>query len=169
MKPTLSVKMTKDDVPRLMKSLKILTSREVYVGVPAEDTEREDENGNKQGITNAALAYIHENGSPAANIEARPFLHPGITDAMPVINQLMRDTAELALKGHDPEPGFTHIGLTAVASIKKKIRSNIPPELGPKTLEARRRRGVYRTHTLVDTGQLLNSITYVVKKTKGAD
>ena len=53
-------------------------------------------------------------------------------------------------------------GMEASASVKNKIDSNVPPELSERTLAARKRRGVTRTDTLVDTGQFRNSITYVV-------
>jgi hypothetical protein len=42
------------------------------------------------------------------------------------------------------------------------INSNVGPPLKPGTLAARRRRGLKRTNTLVDTGQMRNAVTYVV-------
>ncbi|MNT50592.1 hypothetical protein D3C72_1875180 [compost metagenome] len=54
-------------------------------------------------------------------------------------------------------------GMTASNSVKAKINSNIRPELAESTLEARRQRGVTRENTLVDTGQLRNSVTYVIR------
>jgi hypothetical protein len=48
-------------------------------------------------------------------------------------------------------------------SVKAKINSNIQPKLADSTLEARRRRGVTRENTLVDTAQLRNSVTHVIR------
>jgi hypothetical protein len=120
----------------------------------------------KAPINNAALAYIHNNGSPSRNIPARPTLLPGINDAKDRIVKRLEDGAKAALDGSKDrvEKNFMAAGQAAVDAVKRRIRSNTPPPLSPKTLAARRRRGQRSTRTLVDTAQYLNSHTFVLKK-----
>ena len=56
-------------------------------------------------------------------------------------------------------------GLIAQNSVKATITAGegFAP-LAESTLAARKRRGVSRTKPLIDTGSLLNSITYVIRK-----
>ena len=68
-------------------------------------------------------------------------------------------------------------GDTAVQSVKTRTTAGVPPPLAPRTMAARRRKHK-NTATgasplppqfggftpLVDTAQMLNSVTYVVKK-----
>lgn len=72
------IKIVKDGLAKLQNRLKELTKDKVFVGVP-------DGGGRDDGkMTNAQLAYIHENGSPARGIPARPFLVVGVTEARPI-------------------------------------------------------------------------------------
>ena len=59
-------------------------------------------------------------------------------------------------------------GLVAQAAIKNTLRSGegFPP-LADATLAARKRAGFTGTKPLIWTGQLLNSITYVIRKRNG--
>ena len=67
----------KKDMRNLLKELDALAQKRVLVGVP-EDADSRGEEGYKTPIGNAALAYIHDNGSPRQGIPARPFMQPGI-------------------------------------------------------------------------------------------
>jgi hypothetical protein len=150
-----------DNKAKIGKAFRALTGLDVLVGVPAAEAPRDG----SVPINNATLAYIHENGSPAANIPARPFLVPGIRKGTPLFLSYLRQAAEAALEGN---PGRMRRSLEAAGQIardavKREINSNVPPPLSEKTLAARRRRGVTRTNTLIDTGQLRNSINYVVR------
>src|SRR5258706_15968036 len=93
------VKTVIDNTASLLAAVKELRSQQVLVGVPAADTEREDE---KQPITNAALAYIHNSGAPEANIPARPFMEPGLKQAQDRITGDLGDAGKAALEGNIP-------------------------------------------------------------------
>ena len=67
------VRVTRDRVSEVLSAVTKLVGREVLVGIPEDNTERV--NGDE--ATNAQLGYVHEFGSPAKNIPARPFLIPG--------------------------------------------------------------------------------------------
>lgn len=176
-----------DSMASVMKSINALVNKDVMVGIPAGPA-RDDE-----PITNAQLGYVHEFGSPVNNIPARPFLIPGIEDAQPAIAAQLRAAAVAALSGAPGQVDvrLNRAGLLAVNSVKAKISSNIEPALNPETIKNRRRgRGTKSMRknekayfdliaggatpedaqsaagivSLVNTGELRNSITYVIRK-----
>jgi hypothetical protein len=193
-------------------ALNKLASTRVLIGIPSDDPARrltmaqEGANMMRGGtaghptITNAALGYIHEFGSPARNIPARPFLRNGVEDSQPKWENYMQQAATAAMEGKDDvmDKALNAAGETAVLAVKAKIVAGIPPPIKPATMAARARhsggsnaaeraeraatRAAYRgfheryeagletsaagagVTPLIDTAQLLNSITYVVKK-----
>ncbi|RQT08946.1 hypothetical protein [Burkholderia contaminans] len=152
-----------DRLDEVLKSIAGLVKQEVLVGVP-DSTAGQKEHG--EPISKAEIGYIQEHGSPANNIPARPHLVPGVQDARPKFEPQLQKGVEAALDG-DLERVNRHLnaaGLVTVPVVQNKINSNIAPELAESTLEARRRRGVTRENTLVDTGEYRNSITYVIRK-----
>lgn len=166
------MKVTIDRLAGLEKALKTLANTRVMVGVPADETARRD-----GAITNAALAYIHEHGAPEVGIPARSFLKPGIKAAQSAVEGLLVKAAQSALAGQDgaTRKALEAAGLTAVTSIRDVISAGIPPPLKPATVARRRTRSKgskYRRQAmtaamvtpLIDTGQLRNSITYVLRK-----
>ena len=149
-------------------------------------------NKRKEGeMTNAQLAYIHETGSPINNIPARPFLNPGIKDSKEDWSTHLRRAGEAALDGNASATTreYNAAGMVALIAVKKKITAGIPPPLKPATVAARKRRTKSRkvtgadqaafnalyaagkatmsespTTPLVDTAQMINSLTYTIRK-----
>lgn len=181
------VEIIRDNTDKLRDGLALLTGQDVLVGVPADKSHRD---GSKP-IGNAALAYIHDNGAPEVNVPARPFMVPGIENAQNKIAERMRAAAEAAIDGR-PE-GVTRnlnaAGLIAQASIRARITEGIPPPLADSTIRGRRyqrgtatmragevkelsRRAAGRDPSvglvkpLINTGQLRNAITYVIRRFK---
>ena len=163
---------TNDLSANIAQALRALSRRRVLVGVPAANNQRTDGK-----IGNAALAYIHNYGAPEANIPARPFMEPGIEDAQPAIKTAFEYATRAALQGNveKVDANLDIAGTKAVNAIHARIQAGIPPPLKPATVAARRRRSkgsAYRrkatsasdTTPLIDTGELLKSITYVVEK-----
>lgn len=159
-----------------------ITELEVLVGVPEAETERTGDDA-AQGITNASLAYIHDNGAPEAHIPPRPFMIPGIEAGMEAIAKQL-DRATRAAIGGNVEgvmAGFHGAGLAAQRAIKNKILEGVPPPLSEYTLreraakgrkgaalELKRREagetpGMELALPLVDTHEMLNSISYVIR------
>lgn len=147
---------------RVMRGLMSLTDSDVLIGF-LEDKDEERQKGDP--LTNATLGYIHEYGSPAANIPKRPFLQPAF--------ELQRDWAVSHLKSAidqalDGKRDVLEKGLAVVGmKIRDQAKTNIVNQykmkpLSEETLEARRRRGLDRTKALIDTGQLLNAIHFRV-------
>lgn len=171
------VTMKQDNLARIAGQIRKLTGLAVLVGIPAEKTDRD---GDNSGMTNAALGYIHENGSPAANIPARPFLAPGIREASPKVTGYFRQAGQAAMDGDQDKVDrcLAAAGIEAVNAVQSLITSGIAPELKPATVRARRRRSTgssYRRKAtsasevtpLIDTGELLRSITHIVRSGKG--
>lgn len=109
-------------------------------------------------ITNVELAVIHEYGAPAANIPERSFIR-----STAVVN---RATYLAMFRGGLPKV-LAHklqintllglVGAKMAADMKNTITHGDLAPLAPSTIE---RKGSSRP--LVDTGQLLNSITWAV-------
>jgi hypothetical protein len=149
----------KDHREEIKKSLNKLLEKSVYVGIPMSKNAREGE-----PITNAALGYIHEYGSPARNIPARPWLVPGVESARAKINERLKGIGRLALKGKQEEiaPQQNALGIDVVNAVQTYISdaSHFKP-LAPSTIAKRRPPGPYSP--LIDTGALRRSITYVIR------
>lgn len=199
MKPTLSVKQTADMAGAIRRAVESLTEKDVYIGVPAEDTERGDiknkshgSNGRAGGgINNAELSYIHEFGAPGAGIPARPHLIPGMEKIIPDAVTELREAATQAMKGNEKavEKALINIGQMGVSSVQAMFQNNDWPPLSASTLDyhplrkddqgnvlvnkkgvARRgksRRDRGKVNPLIDTGQLMKSHTFVIRKRQG--
>ena len=150
-----------DRLPQLIQSLHALAARRVLVGVPASRDARED----GSPISNAEIGYIQEFGAPEANIPPRPFLVPGVESAQDqIVNRLRR--AGVAATHNDQsgvEDQLNAAGLTGQTAVRVQMTDGDFEPLKASTLAARRSHGRTGTHPLIDTGQLRNSITYVLR------
>ncbi len=151
-----------DNLPKLRAILRELTAKEVLVGIPSSRGEREDEDGE---LNNAAIGYIMEHGAPEANIPARPWLAAGLETVKGEVSKQFELAAKRAVNGVEgaAEQGLERAGLVAQNGVRAYLNAGVDPALKPPTLESRRRRGRTGTKPLIDTGQLRNSVTYVVK------
>lgn len=156
---------TKSNTAQFRKALEFLLKREILVGIPAANAARDPEPGETTAATNALIGYVMEYGSPAKNIPARPFLHPGVANAREGIELHMKKAGQLALRGKQDEIGqeLEKVGLIAATSVQRKITDGPFQPLKPTTLAARRRRGRTGDRPLIDTGQLRRAITYIVR------
>lgn len=184
---------TKDKVKIIIDAIRGMEGKHVLVGIPESNADRSSEG--KEPITNAALGYIHEFGSPAANIPARPFLIPGVRKATPRTLPHLRAACEKALDGDATRSDIelTKAGLIAESSARREITIGDFVPLSPVTVAHRyiargtktRRKSENRYLELIDlgmspasaqaaagikplinTGQLRRSITSVVRKVK---
>lgn len=174
----------KNKLPDVLKGLSKLTLNAAFVGVPSEKTSRDTDEG--KPMTNAALAFIHDNGSDAAHIPARPFMRPGIERAQPQIIGALKQGAKDALTGGDPTRSLNLAGLAAQSTIRGVINEGIAPPLADSTLRQRVRNktsvkgaktelkaraageapSTENAKPLIATAQLRNSINYVIRKNK---
>jgi hypothetical protein len=174
-----------DKLPKLKTSFAKLSSKDVLVGVPREDATRNDDSHNREEMNNATLAYIHDNGSPAQNIPARPFMKPGVENAKDGIVSNFKNAAKKAMEADDEaiERSLNKAGLLTASSMKSVINAGIAPALKYSTLLGRIRNrtsvkgakaeiaarnagevaGLTNAKPLIATGQMRNSITYVLR------
>jgi hypothetical protein len=113
-------------------------------------------------ITMVELAAIHEYGSPAAGIPQRSFIRRALAwNSGPWLPAFVSKLAKGVLVGKmSEERALEILGARAVAEVKKTITgSEIPPPLRPATIAAKG-----SSRPLVDSGRLLGSISYEVKK-----
>jgi len=175
---------TKDLFKHTMQSFGALGKTDVLVGVPAEDAERKE----LGAINNAALAYIHNFGAPESHIPARPFMYTGIKNAQAKIITEFKKVGQAAFDANEAgvQKGLNAAGLAASTAIQNVISAGIAPPLSDRYLRERDRKLLARARAqkgmipelygaireaqlegrtpLVDTGQLLKAITYVVRK-----
>lgn len=145
----------------ILGNIQAMMGASVLIGIP------ESENARNDGeITNAALGYIHENGSPKRNIPARPFLVPAVRQVAPRAVKILKEAAEKAMDDRLAiDKGLNAAGLLAQAAVKNWIRNGVGfAPLSQSTIDARKRNGAQGEKPLIRTGQLMNSITYVVVK-----
>lgn len=160
------VKITKDRLGEILKSVKALNKSEVLVGVPDINAEREREPGETgPPASNATIGYAMEFGVPEKNIPARPFLIPGIRDAQDKIVARLKKGAIAALGGDTKtiDKELNTIGLIGQKAVQVKIASGPFEPLSERTLKAREARGRTGTKPLLDTGQLRRAITFVLQ------
>lgn len=171
--------------PQPLRSVRKIKQFQLMVGVPASSAARPS-TGGRPDPNNAALLYIHENGSPAAHIPARPSLHPGVNRVRQQIIALLRAGAAAAAAGKGEAlliRNMNTAGLLAVNSVRGVIRAHIPPPLAATTkmrrltrtaayqaASAARQKAMMAVHLagtftpLYDTGKLINAITYVIRR-----
>lgn len=157
------LKVKSDFTKGLTGAISALQAKSVAVGIPAAETDRDDGE-----ITNAALLFINNFGSPAQNIPARPVMDIGIRNAKDAITAEFEAfgravfTKDVGPQAYDKY--YNRIGIIASNSIKAVINSQegiAPPS--EATLANRERKGFKGTKALIETGQLRNAITYVIE------
>lgn len=154
-----------DKTAGIAEAIAVLASTRVSVGIPQDKDERKGDGE----INNAALGYIHEHGAPEAGIPERPWLVPGVKSAQDDITVRLKQAGAAALEGKKSvvEKIFHAVGLIGQAAARSYIQASEHFEpLLPRTLKARERRGRTGDKPLIDTGQMRNSVTYVIRKTK---
>jgi hypothetical protein len=184
------VTVIRDSVSKVMTSITGLVGKQVLIGIPESTTERDKADG---APTNATLGYIHENGSPAANIPARPFLIPGVESVEDEAVDKLKQAAEAALRGDTAQSNqyLQAAGLIGEIGAKDAIQDGDFVPLKPETIANRWRdrrtksmrqdeihygelvaggmspegaQNATGIRPLINTGQLRNALTHVVRK-----
>ncbi len=162
----MTVEVKQDRVGAVVLAIEMLKHRAVFVGIPAEFAQRDDD----APISNAQIGYINEFGSRASNIPPRPHLVPGIRAYVPQAQLRLKKALVAACDSsltapppsedvRKPQPSLTQIqsearrakpldpvlkqlnaiGVEAVVSIKKQITDGLSPPLAEATIAARKR------------------------------
>lgn len=143
---------------RLMDAFSFARDEDVLVGIPQEASSR-----NSDGVSNVKLMYIHTNGSPVNGIPARPTIEPAIRDPANriVLQKLLKGSLATAFTGNisGARSAKERAGMMAVNMIRARFGS---ASLAPNAPYTVMKKG--SSAPLIDTGQLRNSITYVIRK-----
>jgi hypothetical protein len=162
---TISVKV--DRVKSLQEIVRRMGDKSVTVGIRG-GGERAPVAGESShdGLTNAQIGYINEFGSAVENIPARPFLMPAVTGTSADVKKILDSNSKVIFETLDA--GMVDAALGKVGEhVKQTAKKNITKSVGMKplskrTLKERKERGFSGTKPLIESGQLVNSIDYVV-------
>ncbi|MDM3348582.1 hypothetical protein [Citrobacter sp. Cf116] len=178
-----------DNSQAILDALKAIAKKEVLVGIPAEDSDRED-----VPFGNAGIGYVNEYGSPAQNIPPRPHLVPGVKSVEEQTLPQLKAAAQAALDGNaaGSERALNRAGTLAANGVRRYMTITGFTPLADSTVEARARRGRKgakaelarrsadgklnaintdsgqlisneNVRPLIDTGQYRRAITHVVR------
>lgn len=121
------------------------------------------------GVPVAYVATIHEFGSPSRNIPARPFMRPTIAREKENWIEFIEQESRKIMQGRQTAPQMLEmLGLSISGEIARSISEVTQPPLKESTIAAKRRKLADQTTTgaldkpLVETGLMLESVTYVV-------
>ena len=166
------------DLRAFVRQLEAIAKTAVYVGIPGESSQRISSDADNVRTahepTNVDLGYIHEYGTNTGigghvPIPPRPFLNPGVSKAEPHCTELLKIGVADALEKQNTAPvlaALNEAGLHAVSVVRGMFDTQGDmgwPALAKGTLYKRKKRGRTGTRPLLDTGQLRNSITYIIK------
>lgn len=113
------------------------------------------------GTPVAYVATIHEFGYPEGGIPARPFMRPTVAEqGQAWLDMLAKGSKAILTGGATPAGVLEAVALKAAGDVAKTISGVTSPPLSPLTIA--RKKGA--TKPLVDTGQMIQSVTGVVEK-----
>lgn len=125
----------------------------VTVGIHEKDGSRD-----AGGATNADAGFWNEFGT--SRIPERSFLRSTFDEGLRVYKDTSKKAAVFAIRtGASFDKALAILGLKVSSDVKETIRSRIDPANAPSTIA---KKG--SSTPLIDTGQLLNSIDFEVKR-----
>lgn len=161
----------------LKNSVEGLKNNEVHIGLPGDKIHREtkkDDKGKRKVVSKketpseigvAEIGAIHEFGAPDRGIPERPWLRPGIRSGKDLYIRLNRvNIIKIIRKQMSVATALRQLGAMAAGMVQKYIRNNDTfKPLKPATIA---RKG--SSKPLIDTGQMIQSVTYELRP-KGED
>lgn len=128
---------TRSRSPEFARALKVLQHRSVMVGIPSDSDKNPREDGK---IENNRLGFIHEFGSPARNIPARPFLIPGVRGQQKLVASAFQKAAKAAIAGDvkTTEAVLEMLALVVPDKVRLYMTAGIPPPLKEASLRGRK-------------------------------
>ena len=129
----------------------------VLIGVNEKKGKEPRKNGDK--LTNADVATFMEFGTKT--VPERSFIRSNDEQNKAVYKELIKELRKKIIFNEMPiGQALGLLGEKILADIRAGIRAGIAPELAPSTIKAKG-----SSLPLVDTGQLINSLTYKVNAT----
>ena len=142
-----------DGVDDWASRIKEIDSKNVYVGITGTT------NGTRG---NAKIMAIHEYGDASRNIpERRPIRLSMERNATKYAKRFQQAIDKVLRDEMDVDTALKSIGEEAAGDVKITVMQGLTPPLAPSTIRARKKNS---DTPLYDTGELVNSITYEVRK-----
>ena len=156
-----------ESIDQYKKIKEFIENNEVYVGIPQEESSRKQDNE----VTNAELLFIHTNGSPANHIPPRPVIEPAIKNSRERIIKMMDNALKTAISGNyqGAVDELKKVGMFAQKQCRAWFhdeRNGWKPN-APSVYRRKLKKGSTDPKPLIDTGELIKSITYFVKTRGG--
>lgn len=162
----------------ILQAVGELSKVDVLVGIPHGESRNDSD-----GLTNAQIGYLQENGSPAMNIPERAFLVPGVEEVQDDVGDTLVKAVDAALTGNHKRMMMLleSAGMVAMNSVRAYFVNGEFAPLSLATIRARARRGrkgakkylkqletgpaeTGLVRPLIDTGELRKSVTYIIMK-----
>lgn len=113
----------------------------------------------KDSMTVAQVAAIQEYGSKDGKIPERSFIRSAMKEHEKEFKKLQKKVSAKVIAGKlSKSQALGILAQAAIDWIKNKIDSNVPPANAPSTVAAKG-----SSHTLIDTGQMRNSLGWEIK------
>lgn len=130
------------------------SARVVNVGYP--------DGPKEEGTSVAMIAAVHNFGVPEKGIPERPFMTQGIAHGRERFNALNRRNIPLVLQGQmTTDQALGQLGAMAVGAIQQEIKNGEFKALKQSTMDEKG-----STRPLIDTGQMLQTTTFVIENKK---
>jgi hypothetical protein len=143
---------------RIKADAKAAKQMHVAIGILAQDDARDD------GLSNVEIGTWQEYGTEDGHIPERSFLRAPIDAHVREYAKLGSALYGTVLAGmRDTREALDLWGLRVVADIRRWIQRGIPPPLSLVTIARKK-----SSKPLIDTGQLINSITHEVRSGRRA-
>lgn len=165
-----SVKRSGPGLGPIERAVAQLAHTRLLVGIPGDSAPRPVVPGQKSTPpSNAVIGYLLDQGDDEMHIPPRPFLVPGVRDALPEITKGMHRAVVGALSGKPGEirAGFDQAGLKAAASVQARMIAGPFAPLSQRTIEARARRRNPETGKLVGTATARNARSFLKLQAQG--
>lgn len=135
--------------------LEKLKQNEVFIGYQAGHAKHTDEDGNTADM--AEIAMFNELGTSTS--PPRPFLRMTVDENKDKINQFVETQTKRIAQGASAEQCMKQMGAFGVSLVQEKIGNGTFAPNAESTIKAKG-----SNKPLIDTGQLRQSVHYVIKK-----
>lgn len=135
--------------------LEKLKQNEVFIGYQAGHAKHTDEDGNTADM--AEIAMFNELGTSTS--PPRPFLRMTVDENKDKINQFVETQTKRIAQGASAEQCMKQVGAFGVSLVQEKIGNGTFAPNAESTIKAKG-----SDKPLIDTGQLRQSVHYVIKK-----
>lgn len=149
----------------IVEELTLFAKSDVYIGLNEGNFPKHLDENDQVGISMAAIGAVHEFGSRDGRIPARPWLRSAVDSQRKQISDAIGDVySEIVKQVRTATVGLNRLGLLGVNIVRTYMLVTGPAiwlALSPVTVDAKG-----SDKPLVDTGQLVGSVTYVIKTGK---